>query len=73
MKFQPFESWQAVLDSVKIGEKLWYHAPLDITPRSVRCESRRGNKVRVFPWTKQTDPFTADSGHLDRFRKLVPA
>lgn len=70
--FQGFDSWDAVLSHVASGGKVWYHAPLDVLPHSVRVETRKGKKLRVFPWTREADPFTADAGHLNRFRRVQP-
>jgi hypothetical protein len=64
-----FASWAELLTYVE--EKrgpVRYHAPLDIRPAMVRAE-RRGKKVRVFPFASDCDSFTADAGHLDRFRR----
>ncbi len=75
MKLESFASWADLLAHVESGavrsEDLWYHAPLDILPHSVRVELRARGKVRVFPWSTGVDPFTADEGHLPRFRRRV--
>ena len=71
-KFESFSSWNEVVAAAGAGEKLWYHAPMDILPHNVRVETRRGNKLRVFPWSRDADPFTADAGHLSRFKRMVP-
>jgi hypothetical protein len=74
MKFESFASWPDLLAHIESGavrsEGLWYHAPLDVLPYSVRVELRARGKVRVFPWSS-ADPFTADEGHLSRFRRRV--
>jgi hypothetical protein len=72
MSLATFSTWAEVLAYVAAGKQTWYHAPLDILPHMVRCELRRGKKIRVFPWTRDVDPFTADSGHLSRFRRVTP-
>lgn len=68
---QPFATWADVIAHVARGGECWYHAPLDVLPHAVRTELRKGGKVRVFPWTREADPFTADAGHLSRFRRKV--
>ncbi len=73
--FESFPSWSALVGAVARGERIFYHAPLDARPVLVRCELRGRNprtfKVRVFPPSRDADPFTADTGHLDRFKRLV--
>jgi hypothetical protein len=70
-RFEVFATWAEVLAHVQAGNETWYHAPLDILPHMVRTELRRGGKVRVFPWSRDCDPFTADAGHLNRFRRMA--
>jgi len=70
---EKFESWEDLLMHVAAGLSIWYHAPLDVNPVRVRAEIRSRMKVRVFPPSRDCDPFTADRGHLDRFRgRLSP-
>lgn len=72
-----FSSWEEVLGHVRAGRVVWYQAPLDSSPRLVRTTARpHGRTVRVKPWSSGRkghcapfDAFTADKGHLDRFRK----
>jgi hypothetical protein len=75
MKLERFASWPDLLAHIESGavrsEGLWYHAPLDILPCSVRVELRARGKVRVFPWSRG-ESFTADEDHLPRFRRRVP-
>lgn len=66
--FQTFDTWRDVLVHVIAGSPIYYQAPLDARPVLVRVQLTRGNKVRVFPPSTDCDPFTADAGHLDRFR-----
>lgn len=65
-KFMPFETWSDVLESAHNGRSLYYHAPLDHLPAFVFV-------VRVFKNGKLRlraggVTFTADAGHLSRFR-----
>jgi hypothetical protein len=69
MAFQTFESWAQLLDHVAAGYPLFYHAPMDINPAQVSAVLRRDGKLRVTPIYASADPFTADAGHLDRFRR----
>lgn len=71
--FQAFASWSELLAHVaQLPKTLWYHAPMDLLPRTVMVTRVfKNGKVRVVPLTNQADPFTADSGHLSRFRFQV--
>jgi hypothetical protein len=70
MKLIPFDTWDDVLVHVKLGLPVWYHAPLDVRPVRVQATARpKGRTVRVTPPTRDDDPFTADAGHFDRFRR----
>jgi len=65
-----FETWNDVLAFVDRGGWLFYHAPLDLRPMSVRVAKRfKNGKLRLDPGTRDADPFTADAGHLDRMRR----
>lgn len=67
-----FETWEAVLAHVAAGLPVWYHAPLDYRPsRLFFLRVMRGAKIRIAPSGKWHShfSFTADAGHLDRFRK----
>lgn len=69
---EKFATWDAVLAHVAAGLPVWYYAPLDY--RATRLGSSevrvmRGAKIRIRPPSRDCDPFTADAGHLDRFRK----
>ena len=68
--FATFPSWAEVLRHVKLGLCVWYQAPLDYKPVLIQARTVRGGKVRVRPFGNQADPFTADAGHLDRFRRI---
>ena len=77
-----FETWDDVLHHVRQGLPIYYQAPLDAKPVLIGAAVRvhvasigldRWEKtytVRVTPphWS-DTDPFSADSGHLERFRR----
>jgi hypothetical protein len=70
-----FNSWAEVLAYAAKGGPLFYHAPLDTKPVPIRYEAR-ARTIRIFPpgssgrgRMRTADPFTADSGHLDRFRR----
>ena len=53
--FQTFDTWRDVLVHVIAGSPIYYQAPLDARPVLVRVQLTRGNKVRVFQYTR-TDP-----------------
>lgn len=74
MEFVGFSTWQEVLDYVRSGAPVYYKAPLNYQPSYVGTSVRgNGRKVRVVPANRNSpegaDPFWADEGHLDRFRK----
>ena len=62
-----FESWAQLIDHIRAGYQLWYHAPLDYRPQLVTAVVRRDGKLRVAPVYSNADSFTADTGHLSRF------
>lgn len=69
--YAKFETWADVLAFAKVGW-LHYHAPMDLRPTSVRVvRIYKNGKIRLDPGTRDADPFTADAGHLDRFRRTV--
>lgn len=73
LRLIPFATWAAVLEHVGAGKATWYQAPLDTRAVRVRVGlRRRGTRVRVTPPGGDCDPFTADAGHLDRFRREDP-
>lgn len=50
-------------------KRLAYQAPMDLHPTSIIVvKLYKNGKLRVQPLSNQAYPFTADSGHLDRFR-----
>jgi hypothetical protein len=68
MQFTTFATWDAVLEAAT-HNRLWYHAPLDRRPTAVgvvKVFKNRKIRIRASGLT-----FTADEGHLDRFRTLV--
>ena len=76
---RPFATWAEVLTHVAGGQPIWYQAPLEYAPVRVQAmpyRRQRGvrlqkpTKVRVYPPSSDCDPFWADAGHLDRFRRL---
>ncbi len=67
---EKFSTWDEVLAFVKAGGWLWYHAPLDVRPVSVRVvKVFKNGKLRIDPMNRDADYFTADAGHLDRMRR----
>lgn len=66
-----FGSWQEVLDHARVGRIIAYHAPMDVTARSVLVvKVFKNGKIRLSPLTSDASRFTADEGHLDRFRRV---
>lgn len=57
--------------AARMGLPLWYQAPMDARPTrlggSVQYKIRK-TTIRIIPPKHDADPFTADKGHLDRFR-----
>ena len=69
-QFVPFDTWNDVLDAARRGDQLWYQAPLNIRPASVRVvKVFKNGSVRIDPMSRDADNFTADKGHLSRFRQ----
>ena len=65
-----FATWSEVLKFIENGGWLWYHAPLDMRPTSVRVvKVYKNGKIKIDPMTSGADPFIADSGHLSRMRR----
>lgn len=69
-----FATMAEVVAHLKAGKPLFYKVPLSY--RSVRIDgyARPFGKVRVYirahRLDPESDPFVADEGHLDRFRKI---
>ncbi len=65
-----FDSWAEVVAWATKHGWLYYHAPLDQTRTWVNVvRVYKNGKLRLDPQTCDTDPFTADAGHLDRMRR----
>jgi hypothetical protein len=63
---ETFGCWSGLLQAVKDGAILYYHAPLDVSPRRVSIvRAFKNGKLRILAGDAV---FTADPGHLDRFR-----
>lgn len=63
---ETFGCWSGLLAAIHDGAILYYHAPLDFSPRRVLiAKVFKNGKVRVLAGSLL---FTADPGHLDRFR-----
>jgi len=72
--FEMFASWPDVLAAARRGDRLWYQAALDVRPRAIAVDRVfKNGKIRIDPLSNQADKFTADVGHLDRFRRRVLA
>lgn len=72
MAWRHFDNWSDVLRAARKvregGGGLYYQAPLDYRPRSVRViKVFKNKKIRLDPEAPDADPFTADRGQLDRF------
>ena len=74
-----FVAWSELLDYIGRGEPVYYQAPMDPRARRIDVKILRRKRVpslvRVSPFgywprgSRPFDPFTADAGHLDRFRR----
>lgn len=64
-----FRDWAQLIDHIAAGYPLWYQAPMDYRPAQVSVVVRKDGKLRVSSIYTDADPFTADQGHLDRFRR----
>lgn len=68
---ESFATWAELLDHVAAEYPLAYQAPLDARPVVITVTRRRDGKLRVTPTFSDAGPFTADEGHLSRFRRRV--
>lgn len=69
MAFAKIATWQEVRGMADRGTYLWYQAPLDYSPVPVVARKLfKNGKIRI-SWAHGS--FTADPGHLDRFRRRV--
>ena len=67
-RFAPFATWRHVKHAAETNETMFYHAPMDVTPRRVWPRKIfKNGKVRL---SAGDITFTADPGHLDRFLRL---
>jgi hypothetical protein len=62
-----FASWDDVLAHVASGKVVYYQAPMNWRPVYVVSARVKGKKIRIGA-QGDSDAFTADDGHLDRFR-----
>ena len=70
--YEPFTTWEQLLDHVSAGYPLYYHAPMDHRPVGVSATVRRDGRLRVTPGPySNADAFNADKGHLERFRRMA--
>lgn len=68
-----FANWDDVLNAARAGEQLWYESPMDAAQaypaKQVQVIRVYNNgKLRIDPLSNQASAFTADSGHVYRFR-----
>lgn len=68
--FATFPTWDDVLAHVASGADVHYHAPLNHRPVLIKA-AVKGKGVRVTPYASDCDPFTADAGHLERFKRRI--
>jgi hypothetical protein len=67
-RFKGFETLRAVWLYSRSG-RVYYHAPMDCQPRAVTVLKQfKNGKLRI---EAPGLTFTADAGHLDRFKRLV--
>ncbi len=72
-----FATWAELLNFIGngrahlfAGQRLLYQAPMSVRPCTVRIvRIFKNGKLRLDPGYVNGDKFTADSTHLDRFRK----
>jgi hypothetical protein len=69
-RFKAFATWADVVTAAHQSVVLFYHAPFDIDPKRVRvARVFKNGKIRIAP-SRVASGFTADAGHLNRFRKI---
>lgn len=67
-RFAPFAMWRHVKHAAETNETMFYHAPMDVTPRRIIPHKiYKNGKIRL---SAGELTFTADPGHLDRFFRL---
>lgn len=64
-----FRDWAQLIAHIRAEYALWYQAPMDIRPALVTAIIRKDGKLRVTSWHPDFVNFTADPGHLSRFRR----
>lgn len=70
--FARYDTWLDVLEAARSGKMLYYQAPMDRFPHAVAVvKVHKNGSIRIDPMSRDADKFTADAGHLDRFRKRV--
>ncbi len=81
--FVKYDSWRDVMDDARRGTALFYQAPMDPSPTRLHPAPGQplgyealARTIKIWPpgsagrgRQRTADPFTADSGHLDRFRR----
>lgn len=69
---ESFASWDDVLKHASTGKRLFYQGPLDPTLRLILVRRvYKNGKIRIGPASGDANYFTADRGHLDRFRRIA--
>ena len=64
-----FDTWQDLIAHVTAGRRVLYYAPCILPIERINVRAVAGKHVlRIVPIDRDYDPFTADEGHLDRFR-----
>lgn len=63
---QGFGSWSEVLAYAEAKRLLRYKAPMDYHGGTVVVLEVKGERILCKPYAKDTDPFWADAGHLNR-------
>lgn len=67
--YEDFTTWAQLADHVSAEYPLFYQGPMDYRPAQVTAVVRKDGKLRVSPVYTDADPFTADAGHLPRFKR----
>lgn len=69
--YEPFQSWDQLLDHISASYALYYHAPMDVNPVCITAILRRDGRLHISPTFAEADPFIADKAHLPRFRRCA--
>lgn len=67
--YAPFADWPAVMAHARAGLPLSYQAPLDYAPHAIEYKAQK-KTIRV-KRAAVGESFTADAGHLDRFKRAL--